>query len=39
MKTITVKDKTWQYLTILKVKERANNLDEIIRKLIENAGK
>ena len=38
MKTITVEDSTWEDLTLLKVKQRAGSLDEVISKLLKEAG-
>lgn len=34
-KTITVKDETWEKLTIKKVKEKFKSLDELINALLE----
>jgi predicted CopG family antitoxin len=35
VKTITVKDETWEKLTIKKIKEKFKSLDELINYLLE----
>jgi len=35
VKTITVKDETWEKLTIKKIKEKYKSLDELINYLLE----
>lgn len=35
VKTITVKDETWEKLTIKKIKEKFKSLDELINCLLE----
>jgi predicted CopG family antitoxin len=37
VKTITVKDGTWEKLTIKKIKEKFKNLDELINDLLEKS--
>ena len=38
MKTITVEDSTWKALSLLKIKYVAGSLDEVISKLLKEAG-
>ncbi len=35
VKTITVKDETWEKLTIKKIKEKFKSLDELINYILE----
>jgi predicted CopG family antitoxin len=37
LKTITVEDKTWEALTLLKLKEKTSSLDETIQRLLREA--
>jgi predicted CopG family antitoxin len=35
MKTLTIKDETWEKLTLMKIKGKFKTLDEVIRYLLD----